>query len=53
MLIAQEVFRALVDVRFAPERMVQVDIKGHDYTFAALAVNFQDIGAFVETFLAA
>lgn len=52
-LIAQEVFRALLDVHFMPEGMIEVDLKGYDHRFPALGLNFGDIHAFVERFLAA
>ncbi|MFM2372827.1 MAG: hypothetical protein RIS85_2549 [Pseudomonadota bacterium] len=52
-LIAQDVFRSLIDARFVPEGMIEVDLKGYDQRFPALGFNFADIGAFVERFLAA
>lgn len=52
-LIARDVFRSLIDARFVPEGMIEVDLKGYDQRFPALGFNFADIGTFVGRLLAA
>lgn len=52
-LIAQDVFHALGDVRFRPDPLIELDIKGYGQPIRALGVNFAQIGSFVERFLAA
>ncbi|MBB3861615.1 adenylate cyclase [Novosphingobium hassiacum] len=52
-LIAQEVFRSLADVRFHPEPMIDVDLKGYAHPTVAYPLNFSGTGPFIEALLSA
>lgn len=52
-LIARDMFESMTDVKFCPANVIEVDLKGYDTAFPAIPMNFDDIGAFIETLLAA
>ena len=47
-LIAKEVFEALSDSRFRPEKLIDVEIKGYDHSLAAVPLTFEEIGTLVD-----
>ena len=52
-LIAQEVFRSLSDVRFSPAPMIDVDLKGYSQPSVAYPLDFNGTGPFIEALLSA
>lgn len=52
LLITREVFEALSDAQFMPDKLIEVDLKGYDHPFTVAALTFDEIGTVVESLLA-